>query len=281
MRLGRRLPADSNAGSIAMANPAEGYESYMVPTLFGPCARILIQKADPKPGERVLDVGCGTGIVAREVASRLGTTATVTAVDPSANMLAVARAVAAEEGLTIKWREGNAEELPFHDDAFDLVLCQFALMFVADKAVALSEMRRVVNGSGRVLISAWRGLDRHPFYQTLYNVIQQRLGMSALQEIFALGDADALRSLALAAGFRFVEIKPFSLTAGFPNPEAFIAGEIEVDTAAVPSMQHLDSKAREAIVRAITKDMQPPLKELTSDNHVVMPFHGSLIRALP
>jgi len=146
-----------------MANPAEGYESYMVPTLFGPCATILIQEADPKRGERVLDVGCGTGIVAREVASRLGTTATVTAVDPSANMLAVARAVAAEEGLTIEWREGNAEQLPFHDDAFDLVLCQFALMFVADKAAALSEMRRVVNGSGRVLIGAWRGLDRPSF----------------------------------------------------------------------------------------------------------------------
>ena len=268
-------------GSIAMANPAEGYESYMVPTLFGPCSRILIQEANPKPGERVLDVGCGTGIVAREVASRLAATATVTAVDLSTNMLAVARAVAAGEGLTIEWCEGNAEQLPFRDNAFDLVLCQFALMFVVDKAAALSEMRRVVSGSGRVLISVWQGLDRHPFYQTLHNVIQQRLGMSALQEIFALGDADALRGLALAAGFRFVEIKPFSLTARFPNPEAFIAGEIEVDTAAIPSMQHLDSKAREAIVRAITKDMQSPLKKLTSDNHVMMPFHGLMIRALP
>jgi ubiquinone/menaquinone biosynthesis C-methylase UbiE len=264
-----------------MANPAEGYESYMVPTLFAPCAKILIQAADPKRGERVLDVGCGTGIVAREVASRLGATAAITAVDLSANMLSVARAVAAEEDLTIEWREGKAEQLPFRDGAFDLVLCQFALMFVTDKAAALSEIHRVVTESGRVLISVWQGLDRHPFYQTLHNVIQQRLGMSALQEIFALGNADDLRELVLEARFRRVEIKPFTLTARFPNPEAFIAGEIEVDTAAIPSMQHLDSKAREAIVTAITRDMQSPLKELTSDNHVVMPFHGLMIRALP
>lgn len=108
-----------------------------------------------------------TGIVAREIAPRLGATAAVTAVDLSANMLAVARAAAARERLTIEWREGNAEKLPFCDGAFDLVLCQFALMFVGDKAAALSEMRRVIPGSGRVLISVWQGLDRHPFYQTL------------------------------------------------------------------------------------------------------------------
>ena len=264
-----------------MANPAEGYENYMVPTLFGPCATILIQAADPKPDERVLDVGCGTGIVARKIASRVGATAPVTAVDLSANMLAVARAASAREGLTIKWREGNAEQLPFDDGAFDLVLCQFALMFVADKTAALSEMRRVVTGRGRVLISVWQGLNRHPFYQTLHNVIQQRLGMSALQDIFALGNADDLHTRAREAGFRKVDIKPFSLTARFPNPDAFIAGEIEVDTAAIPSMQHLDSRAREAIVTAITTDMQSPLKELISDNHVVIPFHGLIFTARP
>lgn len=105
--------------------------------------------------------------------------------------------------------------------------------------------------------------------------------MSALQDIFALGNADDLRTRAREAGFRKVDIKPFSLTARFPNPEAFIAGEIEVDTAAIPSMQHLDSKAREAIVTAIARDMQPPLRELISDNHVVIPFHGLVITARP
>jgi SAM-dependent methyltransferase len=117
-----------------MSNPAEGYESCMVPTLFGSCAANLIQAANPKPGERVLDVGCGTGIVARQVASRLAGSATVTGFNLSPNMLAVAKAAAEREGLQIEWREGNAEQLPFPDSSFDLVLCQFALMFVGNKA---------------------------------------------------------------------------------------------------------------------------------------------------
>ena len=125
------------------------------------------------------------GVVAREVTLRLGATGAVTGIDLSANMLAVARAAAVQEGLTIEWREGKAEQLPFDDGAFDLVPCQFALIFIADKAAALSEMRRVGAGSGRVLINVWQGLDRHPSYQTLDNVIQQRVGMSAPADLRA------------------------------------------------------------------------------------------------
>ena len=253
----------------------------MVPTLFGPCARNLIQVADLKPGERVLDVGCGTGIVAREVAERLGGSGTVTGLDLSPNMLAVARAAANRAGFVIEWRQGNAEQLPFAQSTFDLVLCQFALMFVSDKAAALAEMRRVLTENGRVLVSVWQRLDRHPFYQTLHEIIQERIGVSALQDIFALGSANDLRALAVDAGFRRVEIEPFSLTARFPNPDAFIAGEIEVDTASIPSMQHLNAEAREAIVTAITEDMRLPLKQVTSDDHVVIPFHGHIVRAWP
>ena len=82
-------------------------------------------------------------------------------------------------------------------------------MFVTNKAVALAEMRRVVIEDGRVLISVWQSLDRHPFYQTLHKIIQQRLGMSALQDIFALGSADDLRSLTVGAGFRESSLSPF------------------------------------------------------------------------
>lgn len=262
-----------------MSNPAEGYESYMVPTLFGPWANRLIDVADPKPGERVLDVGCGTGIVARRVASRRGAGGAVTGLDLSPHMLEVARAAAAREKVAVTWREGSAEMIPFPDGAFDLVLSQFALMFFASKPAALAEMRRVVADSGRVLLSVWQGLDRHPFYLTLNNVIQERLGIAALQEIFSLGSADVLRGLVTGAGFRRVEIQPVSMTARFPNPEAFLTGEIEVDTAAIPSMQHLDAQARQAIVSALTADMAAPLREVTHDDHVVIEFHALIVSA--
>lgn len=262
-----------------MSNPAEGYESYMVPTLFGPWAAKLIQAADPQPGERVLDVGCGTGIVARQVASRFGANGTVTGIDLSPDMLAVARETAVREGAGIEWREGSAEHLPFAKGSFDLVLCQFALMFFVDKAAALTEMRRVLTGNGRVLMNVWQGLDRHPFYQTLHNVIQQRLGVSALQDIFTLGSQDELRALVVGAGFRRVEIRPLAMTARFPNPDGFLAGEIDVDTAAIPSMQHLDDQARQAIVATITNDMKSPLEEVTRDDHVEIEFHAHIASA--
>jgi hypothetical protein len=149
-------------------------------------------------------------------------------------------------------------------------------MFFADRHAALAEMRRVLTNGGRVGLSAWQGLNRHPFYQTLDGVIQQRLGMSGVQEPFALGDADELRTLLTDAGFQHVEIEPVSMTARFPNPEGFLAGEIDVDTAAIPSMQHLDAQARHALTTAIREDMQVPLRAVTEEGHVVLPFHAHI-----
>src|SRR5262245_41403826 len=160
-----------------MSNPAETYESYMVPVLFAPWATRLLQSAGIKGGERALDVGCGTGIVARRAARQVGPKGKVTALDSSTGMLAVARAAAEHEGLAIEWHEGRAEALPFAEGSFDLVLCQFALMFFADRRAAMAEMRRVLkrgragNGS-RVALSVFQGLDRHPFYAALHAAIE-------------------------------------------------------------------------------------------------------------
>ena len=92
--------------------------------------RALLAVARLQPGERVLDIGTGTGIVARLAAPNVGPTGSVAGLDASPAMLSIARAMASEEGLTIDWDEGQAEALPYPDECFDLVLSQFALMFL-------------------------------------------------------------------------------------------------------------------------------------------------------
>jgi len=202
-----------------MSNPAETYESYMVPTLFAPWASRLVQMANPQPGESILDVGCGTGIIARHVAPRVGSSGKVIGLDVNPNMLTIARAAADREDLVIEWREGRAENLPFPDNHFDLVLSQFSLMFFTDRPAALAEIHRVLRKGGRVYLSVFQSIDHHPFYQTLDNVIQQRLGMSGVKDIFSLGDADDLHKLLLNAGFQHIGIDQASMTARFPDPQ--------------------------------------------------------------
>jgi len=98
--------------------------------------------------------------------------------------------------------------------------------------------------------------------------------MSAIKDIFALGDEDELRALLANAGFQCVEIEAFSIIARFPNPEGFLAGEIDLDTAAIPSMQTLDLPGRNAIVAAISEEMKEPLRKVTQGDRVVIPFHA-------
>ena len=260
-------------------NPAETYERYMVPALFAPAAEHLLAVARLQPGERVLDVGTGTGIVARLAAPNVAPTGTVTGLDASSDMLSVARAKALAEGLSIEWHEGRAEALPYPDQRFDLVLSQFALMFFADRQTALAEMRRVLVPGGRIVLSVFAGIDRHPFYVALDEAIARRLGTSAVGAIFALGNADALRESLLQVDLRGVVIEPFSMTARFPQPDAFLAGEIDVDTAAIPAMQGLDPAARRELTTAIQQEMAEPLRGVTIGDAVHLPFHVLIARA--
>jgi ubiquinone/menaquinone biosynthesis C-methylase UbiE len=262
-----------------MTSPAENYELGAVPVFFAPWADCLIRAVNPVPGERVLDVGCGTGIVARRVKRLMGSRIQVAGIDMSPEMLAVARAASKREGLGIEWREGRAEKLPYPDASFDLVLSQFALMFFTDRRAALGEIHRVLAADGRIGVSVFQGIDQHPFYVLLDNAIKRKLGASGVGEIFSLGNADALLRLTQDAGFSQIEITPDTLVARFPQPEEFLSGEIELDTAAIPSMQKLDARGRKELVQALQKELAAPLREVTVGNEVVLPFHAYIVRA--
>jgi ubiquinone/menaquinone biosynthesis C-methylase UbiE len=262
-----------------MSYLAESYERFMVPSLFAPWASYLIQRANPQPGEHVLDIACGTGIVARSVAPRVGSQGIVIGLDVNPDMISMARAAAERDHLAIEWHPSPAERLPFPDENFDLILCQFGLMFFTNRQAALAEMHRVLRKDGRVVLSVWQGLDRHPFYQTLHDVSQRHLGKSSVQAVFSLGDAEELHKLLTDSGFQHIEIEPMSMTARFPNAEEFLAWEIDVDPTETPALQNLDPEAQREIMAAARQDMQSPLEEVMQENQVVLPFHAHIAQA--
>jgi ubiquinone/menaquinone biosynthesis C-methylase UbiE len=136
-------------------NAPDVYERYKVPSVHGPVAARLLERIPLRPGQRVLDVACGTGIVARLAAPRVAPTGTVTGIDLHEGMLAVARACAGEAGAGIEWRECDGASLPFADASFDVVTCSQGLQFFPDKVRALREMWRVVAAGGTLALGVF------------------------------------------------------------------------------------------------------------------------------
>jgi ubiquinone/menaquinone biosynthesis C-methylase UbiE len=181
----------------------------------------LLDVARPQQGERLLDVACGTGVVARAAASMVSRQGAVSALDLDESNVAVARRVAEQENLNISWHTGRAEELPFPDASFELVVCQFGLMFFSDPAAALREMHRVLTPRGRLVLSTWQTLDRHPFHQAVHEATLAGLGVSTVASVFSLGEPDQLRAMVQDAGFHELGAGDFVMVpAGVPH--AFI-----------------------------------------------------------
>jgi ubiquinone/menaquinone biosynthesis C-methylase UbiE len=139
-----------------VSEDAQLYENNYVPTLFGPWAPRVADAAGISSGDRVLDVGCGTGVLAREAVGRIGSSGRVTGLDLNEGMLSVARLV----GPGIDWRQGDAGDLPFDDESFDVVVSQFALMYFPGWPAALREMKRVLIPSGRLAEAVWAPHER-------------------------------------------------------------------------------------------------------------------------
>jgi SAM-dependent methyltransferase len=255
----------------AMSTPAETYEAYMVPSFFGPLAEHVLAVAQPQPGERVLDAACGTGIVARRVAALAGPQGQVVGLDLNPAMLTVARAVATREGLTVDWRAGRVESLPFPDADFDLVVCQHGLQYVPDRAAAVAELRRVLRPDGRVVVSVQQPIETRPFDLRLDEVLQAQFGVAAIRQIYALSDADELRTLLVGAGLRDITITPVAFPTRYPNPARYLRLRLTSVIVAIPSLQQLDEQGREAVVAAIAQEMAQPLRAYTVGDEVVMP----------
>jgi ubiquinone/menaquinone biosynthesis C-methylase UbiE len=183
----------------AARSPAEVYDEQFVPALFRQWGPVLCDAAQVAPGQRVLDVACGTGASTVAAAARVAPGGAVIGLDANPEMLAVARRKTAD----IEWRDGRAESLPFAAESFDAVISQFGLMFFDDRAAGLREMWRVLRPGGRLAVAVCDALDRSPGYAALAALLQRLFGppvADAFRAPFVLGDEAALLALCDQAG---------------------------------------------------------------------------------
>lgn len=204
---------------------ATAYEELHVPALFLQWAPRVIEAAQIRPGQRVLDVACGTGVLAREAGRHSGTDGFVAAVDISPGMLAVASRQAPE----IEWRIAPADSLPFDDDSFDAVISQFGLMFFQDRPAALREMMRVLAPGGRCAAAVWASLDEseaYPIEVALLERLAGRKAADALRAPFVLGNVDELGGLFEDSGVASVGVTTHYGRARFPDIRTMVEADL-------------------------------------------------------
>ena len=203
-------------------NTAENYERFFVPTIGGPVAKDLIEAAELIPGERVLDVGCGTGIVTRLAAEKVTSAGQVAGLDVHPAMLAVARA-ATPQGLAIDWYEASAEAVPLPDDSFDVVLCQMSVQFMHGQLGALREMRRVLEPGGRLVLNVPGPTPL--LFEHLADALAKHIGPEAahfVHLVFSTHEPDELRQLATSAGFSKVNVRRAMKSLALPPAVDFL-----------------------------------------------------------
>lgn len=250
---------------------AETYERRLVPAIFAPWAEELLERARPiGAADRVLDLGCGTGIVARSLRARLGGGASITGLDANADMIAIARAVAPE----LDWREGNAVALPFEDASFELVTCQQMLQFVPDPAAALREIRRVLAPGGRLVAATWRARHEQALHDLLGQIAERHLG-SANEKRFLLGDAALVRSLLEEAGFLDIRVEVVERTerhVDFPYRLNALAANFD--------LSRFSDAEREARLAALEADSREATRRFMIDGAICAPARANLITAI-
>lgn len=245
----REHPVESFDVSVSVA---EVYESRFVPAIFETWAPQLVDVAGVAPGDDVLDVGCGTGIVARTAAATALPGGSVTGLDLNPAMLTVAQRIRPD----LDWDLGDVAALPYADESFDAVLSQMALMFVPDVPGALRELRRVTRAGGGVGILVPAALDAQPAYQVFVDVATRHAGTEAaalLGAYWRCGDLAQLTADLAAAGLTAIASDTRSRPARFQS----VADFVEIEVGGTPLAERIDRRTIGRIVEDCTTEMAP------------------------
>lgn len=228
----------------------ENYERFFVPAIGEPLARDLIRKASLWPGARVLDVACGTGIVARLAAQPAGSNGSVAGLDVHPGMVAVARSVTPAD-MSIAWYESGAEDMPLPDESFDVVLCQISLQFMTDQRAALREIRRVLIPGGRLFLTVPGPMES--IFTVLARAMEQYVSSQAMRfviQVFSLHNSTEIQTLLSEADFGNITVQADRKILTLPPPEEFLWQYVH-STPLSGMVAQVDEEARAAIERDV------------------------------
>lgn len=246
-------------------SPPENYERYFVPAIGAPAAEVLLKIAGLRPGERVLDVACGTGVVTRLASRMVGAGGTAAGLDINPGMLAVARTTAGP-GTAIDWYEASAEAMPLGEAAFDVVLCQMGLQFMPDKPAALGEMRRVLAPGGRLILSMPGPTPR--LFGVMGEALARHISPEAagfLNQVFSLHDTASLEGLIEGAGFHDVTVRADTRSLRLPPPEEFL-WQYLYSTPLAEAVRQVNHER----LAALERDVLAQWKEFVDDRALVL-----------
>ena len=208
-----------------LVEAGRGYESLFVPALFAQWTKHLIEAAGIRKGSHVLDIACGTGVLARHALSTTGPSGRVVGADPAPGMLAAAKEI--EPG--IDWVLCGAESLELDDETVDSVISQFGMMFFQDRQKSANEMFRVLKPGGSLAIAVWNSVEQNPAYSDIISVLQEQVGTEAADALrlpYSLGNADEVAAVLGDSGFTGISVETKVEPARFPSSRHMVEAEL-------------------------------------------------------
>ena len=208
-----------------LVEAGRGYESLFVPALFKVWTKHLVEGAQIQEGSHVLDIACGTGVLARSALARVGANGRVVGADPAPGMLVAAK----EIQPAIDWVLCSAEALDVDDKAFDSVVSQFGMMFFKDRQKSAEEMFRSLRPGGSLAIAVWRSVEHNPAYADIISVLEEHVGTAAADALrlpYSLGDSDEVAAVLESSGFAEIAVEAKTETAKFPSSRQMVEAEL-------------------------------------------------------
>jgi len=261
--------------AMKQASFPEMYERWLVGLLFQPWVESTLDAVRLSAGGRLLDVACGTGVVARIARKRVGDTGYVVGIDISSDMLAVARAMAPG----IDWRQGNADALPLRAyEQFDAIVCQQGLQFFPNRAEAVAQMRRALTKGGRLAVTTWRSDEEMPFIRELRKIAERRLG-AIVDQRYSLGDPAALETVLRGAGFDEVQSRTITRTIRFEPEIPFLRLNAMALVGMSAASNAMADEERRRVVEAIVGESEPVLRRYTEKSATTFELSANLVTA--